>query len=255
MILWDYHVHTTFSDGENTMEEMVAAALEKGMTAIGFADHSYTFFDRSYCRKPDDRTRYFGEISRLRETYGKKIRILAGVEQDLSSRKSTAGYDYAVGSVHYLCVKGRWFPIDESKRDFETMVNTAFDGDAYAACRAYFKAVRRIAKRDDIGIVGHFDLIAMFNGDGALFDERDDRYLSAAKAAARALVAAGKVFEINTRALYKGKRSEPYPAKELREYIKEIGGTFLLSSDSHKKEELLLGFPAFEGETDGRECF
>ena len=50
-ILCDYHVHTTFSDGKNTPEEIVLAAREKGLKEIGFSDHSYTFFDERYCLK------------------------------------------------------------------------------------------------------------------------------------------------------------------------------------------------------------
>ena len=41
----DFHIHTTFSDGKCTPEELVLLALEKGMTHIGFSDHSYTPFD------------------------------------------------------------------------------------------------------------------------------------------------------------------------------------------------------------------
>ena len=245
MIAEDYHVHTTFSDGENTMEEMVIAAIEKKMTAIGFSDHSYTFFDRSYCIGADNIPRYFREAARLREKYGDKIHIFPGVEQDFYSRRSTKPYDYAIGSVHYLKVGDRYFPVDESPEDFATMI-AAFGGDAYAACEAYFKTVKRYAKRRDIKLIGHFDLISVFNGDGTFFDEQNARYLASAKDAARALVAAGKIFEINTRAYYKGRRREPYPSSAIRDFIDSIGGRFILSSDSHKKEELLCRFAEFE---------
>ena len=42
MILTDLHVHTNYCDGKNTPEEMVLAAIEKGMECIGFSVHSYT---------------------------------------------------------------------------------------------------------------------------------------------------------------------------------------------------------------------
>jgi hypothetical protein len=35
----DLHVHTTFSDGDNSPEEMVARARELGLGGIGIADH------------------------------------------------------------------------------------------------------------------------------------------------------------------------------------------------------------------------
>ena len=33
------HCHTTFSDGKNTLEEMVVAAKKKGFGKIGISDH------------------------------------------------------------------------------------------------------------------------------------------------------------------------------------------------------------------------
>ena len=41
MILVDRHIHSTFSDGANTPEEIVQEAINRQMTTIGFSDHSY----------------------------------------------------------------------------------------------------------------------------------------------------------------------------------------------------------------------
>ena len=38
MILVDRHIHSTFSDGENTPEEIVQEAIKRKMTEIGFSD-------------------------------------------------------------------------------------------------------------------------------------------------------------------------------------------------------------------------
>lgn len=40
MILQDLHMHSAFSDGRNTAEEMVLSAIEKGLTVVGLSDHS-----------------------------------------------------------------------------------------------------------------------------------------------------------------------------------------------------------------------
>ena len=45
----DLHLHTTFSDGKNSPEEMVEEAIRLGLSEIGFSDHAYTFFDERYC--------------------------------------------------------------------------------------------------------------------------------------------------------------------------------------------------------------
>ena len=49
MIKQDFHVHTTYSDGNNSPEEMILAAIDKGMAKIGISDHSYTWVDETYC--------------------------------------------------------------------------------------------------------------------------------------------------------------------------------------------------------------
>ena len=249
MIKKDYHVHSVFSDGENSPEEIVLYAIGKGLSEIGFSDHSYTFFDESYCIKKEKAGEYIAEIARLKNKYADKIKVLCGVEQDFYSEESAKKFDYAIGSVHYLKKDGVFIPVDESKEILTAAVKERFDGDFYSAVEEYYKTVGEFSERNEIKVIGHFDLIAKFNGDGSLFDEQNARYVCAFKAAAEKLVKSGKVFEINTGALRKGLRADAYPAKNIRDYIKSIGGKFVLSSDSHKKEDLLFGFELFENET------
>ena len=45
----DQHVHTVFSDGNNTAEEMTEAAIRLGLDCIGFSDHANTSFDERWC--------------------------------------------------------------------------------------------------------------------------------------------------------------------------------------------------------------
>ncbi len=65
--LRDYHVHTSFSDGTATPEEVVLEAVSRGLEEIGFSDHSYTPFDGSYCIQKEDVPKYTAEIRRLQE--------------------------------------------------------------------------------------------------------------------------------------------------------------------------------------------
>ena len=240
--LTDYHVHTTFSDGKDTPEETVKAAIEKGLTELGFSDHSYTYFDESYCIKKGRIAEYQDEIERLKAKYKDKIKILCGIEQDFYSLESTEDYDFAIGSVHYVKAHGKYFDVDKSAEYLKKVVREAFDGDVYAFIEEYFNTVAKFAERKDINIIGHFDLVAKFNEKHALFDESDARYISAWQSAADKLLSANKVFEINTGAVARGYRSDPYPSKALRDYIKAKGGKFILSSDSHSKETLCFGF-------------
>ena len=55
--LADFHAHTCYCDGDNTPEEMVRSAAEKGLAAFGLSGHGYTTYDESYCMLPEDEAR------------------------------------------------------------------------------------------------------------------------------------------------------------------------------------------------------
>ncbi|MBQ0038743.1 MAG: histidinol-phosphatase [Clostridiales bacterium] len=251
MILQDYHIHTTFCDGKNSAEEMVQAAVEKGMTAMGFSGHSHMAFDESWCMSVEDTGQYRREIARLREEYADRIDILCGVEQDFYSDADTAGYDYIIGSVHYLCVDGNYIPVDESPEILRTAAEKHFGGDIYALAEAYYATVGQVWERTHCDIIGHFDLITKFNEGGVLFDESEPRYVRAWHAAADKLLESGALFEVNTGAISRGYRTAPYPAAPIRQYLTEHGARFILSSDSHAAGGLCFRFDELEGTIDG----
>ena len=246
MILSDFHVHTTFCDGANTAREMVLAAIEKGMDAIGFSAHSYTFFDESYCLKKEDIPSYREEICVLKEEYRGKIRILLGIEQDVYSAESTEGYDYVIGSAHYVLKDGKYYSVDSSMDEFRHIGEDVYGGDYYALCEDYFAAVARLSEREDVSFIGHFDLITKFNEKGAFFDETHPRYIAAWQKAIHALLPLKIPFEVNTGAISRGYRTAPYPAMPILKYIKAGGGEVILSGDVHTKEGLLFAFEKWE---------
>ena len=242
----DLHTHTRYSDGKNTPEEMVRAALSLGLSEIGISDHSYTFFDESYCVKKEEIAAYRAEIRALKEKYAGKISVLCGVEQDLFSAEPTTGYDYVIGSVHYIKCGEKYYPLDCSKEEFAALCEGCFGGDYIALAEEYFSLVSAYAERADVGIIGHFDLVTKYNEGNALFNEEDPRYLRAAKSAADKLLAAGKIFEINTGAIARGYRSAPYPAPALLKYVEERGGVTILASDAHTTAGIAFAFDKYQ---------
>ena len=242
MIRADFHVHSTFCDGQASPEEMVRAALEKGMDAIGFSGHSRTAFDRSWCMSRAGTRAYRAEIARLKTAYAGRIGVFCGVEQDLFSDAPTAGYDYVIGSVHYLCVDGAYLPVDESAAHQTDAAARHFGGDMYAFAEEYFRSAARLPEVTGCGVIGHFDIVTKFNEGGALFDEDHPRYVAAWRHAADALLESGAFFEINTGGIARGWRSVPYPAPPILEYLIAHGARFLLSGDAHRPEGLCSGF-------------
>lgn len=245
MILSDFHIHSSFSDGNNTPEEMVKKAIEKGMQEIGFSDHSYTFFDERYCM-PKDNSEYFKTISALKKKYCDKINIYCGIEQDFYSSQPTNQYDYIIGSVHYVKMGNYYIPVDESLTDFKSKTDKYFSGDPISFAEEYFNTVANVIDKTNADIIGHFDLISKFNSVN-LFDETDKRYVAAWKNAVDKLLKYNKPFEINTGAISRGYKDFPYPSENIINYIKANGGRFILSSDAHSTDGICFEFYKWQG--------
>ena len=77
----DCHMHTYFSgDSEAKPEDMVLAAIDKGLEAICFTDHEdidYFCDDIEFVFDPET---YFKELGALKEKYKEKLDIRIGVE-------------------------------------------------------------------------------------------------------------------------------------------------------------------------------
>lgn len=246
MISKDLHMHTAYCDGNGTPEEMVLAAIDKGLTTVGISGHSYTFFDTSYCMQKADIPRYISELHYLRAKYFDRIHVLCGVEQDYYSDYPTDDFDYIIGSVHYLKVDDVYIPVDESPEILKDAAEKYFDGDIYALCEQYYETVADVADRTDCDIIGHFDLISKFIEKEPLFDVHHPRYVAAWQYAVDELLLFDIPFEINTGAMARGYRSAPYPSAEIIAYIKKKGGKFVLSSDAHSADAVAYGFKELE---------
>ena len=238
----DLHMHTNFCDGKDTPEQMVLSAIEKGLKVVGITCHSYTHFEEGCSITPENEQAFIDEMQRLKDKYADKITVLCGIEWDLCTTSSDGKYDYIIGSMHYYRRGDEFFPVDKSKNDFINSVNTLFGGDYYLAVEEYYDNVSKIVESTNCDIIGHIDLVSKFNEGNNLFDENDERYISAYKKAVDSLVEFDKPFEINTGVISRGYRKAPYPSKPIYEYIKEKGGRFILSSDSHSKENVAFEF-------------
>ena len=102
---------------------MVRAAIDLKMTRLGFSVHSYTDFDESFCAKKERIADYKAEIRDLAQKYKDKLQILCGVEQEYFSDEPTDGFDYVIGSVHYVKKSGEFFDVDNTPEIFVNGVN------------------------------------------------------------------------------------------------------------------------------------
>ena len=78
----DLHVHTDWSDGKASLEEMAEAAKARGLAAIAITDH-YRFSQAIGGLSVDDLCRQIDVIARMNEQLS-GLRLLAGVEANIS---------------------------------------------------------------------------------------------------------------------------------------------------------------------------
>ena len=98
------HCHTTYSDGKNSIEEMVRATEAMGMKYVTITDHSPTAFYAGGV-KLDRLKRQWDEIDEVQEKV--KIKILRGTESDIVADghldypdKILEQFDVIVASIH-----------------------------------------------------------------------------------------------------------------------------------------------------------
>ena len=246
MIPSNYHTHTCFCDGKHTPEEMVLEAIRLGCPEIGFSGHSYTFFDESYCMSKDNTKAYIAAVKAAQEQYGDRIKIWLGIEQDYYSEESTQGYDYVIGSVHYVKKDGAYLSVDSSRDGLIKKVQTFYGGDFYQFIEDYYETLADVYRKTRCQIIGHFDLITKFDQAGDLFDTRHPRYQAAAHKALTALLDAPAVLEVNTGAISRGYRDDPYPARDILDRWRAAGKKIIFSSDCHSKDHILFGYDLYQ---------
>lgn len=235
------HSHTTFSDGRNTAEEMVQAALSLSFHTIGFSEHGPADYD-DVAMPAEQMGNYRAEILRLREKYAGRIHILLGLEHDWLSPAAPDGLDYAIESVHYVQKDGQLWSVDWTREKQEDAIRELYGGDPYALCRDYFRTVCASIEGTNADILGHIELVMKFNEARDLFDDADPRYLGPALECAEFAAHSGRLIEVNTGAIAKGYRTQPYPGAAMLRRIAECSGRIIFTSDCHNSDYLNCAF-------------
>ena len=157
MIKTNYHCHTTFCDGNNTVEEMVKAAKEKGFNILGISSHSMNPFAASWHIAPREHETYCKEVRRVKELYKDSIEVYCGFETDYVQGVCTPSFenykeyqpDFLIGSVHYVTGDKGYFEADGKPLDVLTGIRNAFNGNEKKAVQAYFDQEREMLRNGD----------------------------------------------------------------------------------------------------------
>ena len=100
-----FHVHTTFSDGRNTVLEMLTAARDRRFEYVGISDHSKSAYYAGGLTEEGLREQQ-AEIAR-QEPKVKPMRVFRGTEADILADgaidyddKTLATFDFVIASIH-----------------------------------------------------------------------------------------------------------------------------------------------------------
>lgn len=229
------HQHTIFSDGKDTVEDVVLSAIDHGMNSIGISDHSYTDVTETTCKMASpDNPEYLSEIKRVKGKYKNKIKVYTGIEKDYYSVVDRKKYDYIIASVHFMVAGGKVYAIDHAADIQKDYIDNVCGGDALKFSREYYDLVVKHVRESRPDIVGHFDVITKFS-----LIEETEGYKKIALNALDEVLKYCNLIEVNTGAMVRGYRTVPYPARFLLEEILRRGASVILSSDSHNKSTVI----------------
>lgn len=244
--LQNLHTHTTFCDGKDTPREMLDYAVDKGFDSLGFSSHSYMQFTDCGNVTPTSTERYIKEINILKKEYKDKIKVFLGLEADMFSTDKLSGFDYLIGSVHALKIGEEYLDFDVRAAQFKEIVDNYFDSDGMKIAKKYYETISELYLYGNFDIIGHFDIIAKHFETMPIFDVKSKEYLNLAFDAIHALKGKIPLFEVNTGAVSRGYRSNPYPTIEIIKEFRNAGFGVVITSDCHDKTKLDAGFSEAE---------
>ncbi|MBE3022514.1 MULTISPECIES: histidinol-phosphatase [Campylobacter] len=219
----DLHNHTTLCNhATGEIDEYIKQAIKLNCEIYGISDHAPMKYDEAYRMNFAQMNLYESMVLKAKEDFKDKIKILLGYEVDfldgfIDERVLARDVDYFIGSVHFI---GGWgFDNPEFIGEYS---NKNID-DIW---REYFACIEQLAKCGKFDIVGHFDLMKLFN----FMPKTDIRIL--AKDAIKEIKKANLALEINSAGLRKP-AAEQYPSVELLELVYEAQIPISFGSDAH----------------------
>ncbi len=161
---------------QDTLEEVVQAYIDQGFAWVGLTEHMPPTDDRYLYPEElaagltaeamaERFVHYIEEARRLQQRYADRIEILVGFEtEDTPGAISLAEQlmarhrpDYIVGSVHHI----EGIPFDYSEEAYQRAIDAV--GGIEALYCAYFDRQHHLIERLKPQVVGHFDLIRLFD--------------------------------------------------------------------------------------------
>ena len=239
------HTHTLYCDAVNTVDEMVEAAIAAGLKTIGLSSHFLMDIGepQDWSMNEENLALYRADTLKAKEKYKDRINVLLGCEKDYFSPVPEDEYDYTIGSVHFVCKNGVYVSLDIEPKDLLDAIRELYCGNSIELAKDYYALVADSYRKMGSEIIGHFDLLTKFNDKFKFLDTDNKEYRNAALEAADALLCNKELlFEINTGAMARGWRTEPYPSDFILKYLNEKKARIILTGDSHSAENIVYAY-------------
>jgi histidinol-phosphatase (PHP family) len=246
-----YHTHSHYCDGQGQIAEMIEAAIDAGLSEIGISSHAPLPFATEWTMPTERLAAYVDEVHQLQQRYRSQIKVLFGAEIDFIPGAGVAayqqqaifplGFDYFVGSVHFL---GRQNPprsFDGTEQEFREILQDEYEGDIAAAASDYYQRMSQVPSIPGVKIIGHLDLIKRWNATHTYFSGDEPWYVAAVEEALQAIAASGQIVELNTAGWRKG-LGEPYPSRSILSRCRDLGIPITVNSDAHTPADVAAGF-------------
>jgi histidinol-phosphatase (PHP family) len=245
-MLTDFHVHLRPDSFPSEASEYFTAAnaeryreaaSERGIELLGVAEHVHRFTQSlDVWRHPwwernavDDLDAYCEFVRGAGLRLGIECDFVPGAEDRTAALLEARGFDYVVGSVHFLGAEAV---------DHEGFDVWAGEGDPDRVWRRYFETLAECARSGLFDILAHPDLVKVW-GRSRPLPERDPRHYY--EPAVEAIAESGIAVEVSTAGLRKPV-GELYPSRPLAGMCAEAGAAFALSSDAHLPEQVGFGY-------------
>lgn len=232
---YDFHTHTTYSDG-GKMRRMVRAAEELGLEHLGFADHANV----SKRKVMKEYRNGFGfnldmTYKRRREAINKlqketDIRLYDAVEMDYHPKDkeeivdflTEANFDYSIGSLHH---------VEDVNVHVQSYFRKKTEEEKQQVVDKYFEMLVEMIESEIFDIAAHIDLIER---NPVLRGKTSEKHY---QKVAEAFKNSKTIPEINAgRATYG--LQELHPLHDFQEVLEREGVTLTMGSDSHTPQEL-----------------
>lgn len=240
-----------------TLRETLEAAAAAGFAVYGVSEHAPRFDERHLYASEIEKGYDIDRLSREFERYAVesvslarqmkgRLEVLRAFEAEVVPSGAYArrmmrlrdlhGFDYMVGSVHWIDD----FPIDGPRELFERAVESS--GGLEALVVRYYRLVAEMVDRLRPEVVAHLDLLRLnAPSEESLRTPAGER---AARQALEAVRQHGAILDLNTAGLRKG-LGRPYPSPWLVRAAHRMGIPFCFGDDSHGPEQ--VGYGLSEG--------